>query len=296
MMQQRHTFSLKLPHHFRRLSMAQPSGSLFKFGVIADIQYAEHDDAPNFQQTRVRRYRQSFDIYKQALRFWKEKDVKFSVILGDTVDGRTVIDKNQYLCLQNIKNAAKEENVTPYYCFGNHCHYCFSRDVLRKESVDPVLKTVEEETEFPSNNEYANQLYYHWSPHPGYRFVSLDGYGISLIAPSTDENKVTASSLLREHNHNDLTLGNTWFNGLPREKHRWVPFNGGIDKPQLLWLGRVLEESHKRQEKIVIFCHQPIFAPHRPSSLVWNAEEVLQMLWSYDHVLLWMAGHDHGGK
>ena len=44
--------------------------SIFSFGVIADIQYVDAPDAMNFQNTTMRRYKQSFDIFKEAISSW----------------------------------------------------------------------------------------------------------------------------------------------------------------------------------------------------------------------------------
>ena len=63
---------------------------LFKFGVIADIQYVNAPDSPNYQQTRVRRYNQSLKIFDEAIRSWDEVDgLSFSLILGDIIDGKS---------------------------------------------------------------------------------------------------------------------------------------------------------------------------------------------------------------
>lgn len=272
--------------------------SLFKFGIIADIQYVDLVDSPNFQGTRIRRYRQSLSIYQEAARYWKQNNVDFSILLGDLIDGRAAMDKSQMQCLQNILDIAEQGTPVSYYCFGNHCHYCFSRPTLHNTLVTPnILKGRNYSShDFPANDEVKNQLHYHFSPYPGFRFISLDGYDVSLIGPSRDAYKENASALLREHNHNDLSLGHTWFQGLPRDKLRWVPFNGGIGEEQLQWLQRTLTLAKQHQEKVILFCHQPVYAPTRPNSLVWNAEEVLQLLWSFDNVVMWMAGHDHGGQ
>jgi manganese-dependent ADP-ribose/CDP-alcohol diphosphatase len=37
---------------------------IYSFGVIADVQYADMDDALNFKKDRLRRYRNSLQILK----------------------------------------------------------------------------------------------------------------------------------------------------------------------------------------------------------------------------------------
>jgi manganese-dependent ADP-ribose/CDP-alcohol diphosphatase len=75
-----------------------------------------------------------------------------------------------------------------------------------------------------------------------------------------------------------------------------VPYNGGVSKEQLGWLKQVLAQSVTDEEKVVIFCHQPIYAPNKPQSVVWNAEELLELVHQSGNVLCWIAGHDHGGQ
>ena len=43
---------------------------LFKFGIIADVQYVDAPDALNFNQVKLRKYRQSKSIYAQAIESW----------------------------------------------------------------------------------------------------------------------------------------------------------------------------------------------------------------------------------
>lgn len=279
-------------HRHASLLSASRSQGKFKFGLIADIQYADSDDALNFQQTRKRRYRQSLEIYKDAMEYWDTNKVDFALVLGDVVDGRANLERNQIHCIDKIVSVASSKSTTPFYCFGNHCHYCFSRSYLQEKLIEPAIAS----SSSSRNNLVSNQLHFDWSPHEGWRFVSLDGYDVSLIGSSSPTNRQLAENLLRRHNHNNLSISGGWFKDLPKEKHRWVPYNGGVSSEQLLWLRNVLSKAQVDGERVVLFCHQPIFAPHRPQSVIWNSEEVLQVLWSFDNVVLYVAGHDHGGK
>lgn len=180
---------------------------LFSFGFISDIQYADSDDQMNFQGTKLRRYRNSLAIYREAVRQWSAppRPVDFAIILGDIIDGKAAFAGNQRECLQEVIEIGKILDRPKYYCFGNHCHYCFKRPDLRELLVKPSLShfsdvAKEASTEptgnlsaelssdeitssdgYPSNHEDFTQLHYHFSPYPGWRFVSLDAYDISTI-------------------------------------------------------------------------------------------------------------------
>jgi 3',5'-cyclic AMP phosphodiesterase CpdA len=171
---------------------------------------------------------------------------------------------------------------------------------LKVKVAEPSSGTEEHSSGTESSSLGGNcspsKLYYDWSPYKDWRFISLDCYDISLIGSSSEGNKKIAEDLLAKNNPNDLTIGSGWFNGLTYNMRRWVPYNGGISKEQISWLKIVLEQSEKMNEKVVIFCHQPVFAPSKPQSLVWNAEEVLEVIREHGNVVTWIAGHDHGGQ
>ena len=46
------------------------SRPLFKFGIIADIQYIDAPNGKNFHGNKIRRYRQSLSIFKKAVSSW----------------------------------------------------------------------------------------------------------------------------------------------------------------------------------------------------------------------------------
>ena len=189
--------------------------------------------------------------------------------------------------MENINRALY--NV--YYCFGNHCHYSFNRTDLYNKFLTKV-----DFTESIGGDCSVSKLYYDWSPYPGWRFVSIDSYDVSLIGSSNHENLLLANEILKQHNPNDLSMSGTWFNNLDFQKKRFVPYNGGVSQTQLDWFQNVLNYSKSNKEKVIVFSHQPIYAPDTPQSLIWNSEELLSLIHDSGNVCLWMAGHDHDGQ
>ena len=280
---------------------------IFSFGVIADIQYVDSEDAMNFQGSTMRRYRQSFNTFKEAISSWSalEQAPKCAIVLGDVLDGKSATMKNQEKCITDVLDASKDINYEMLYCFGNHCHYSFSRKDLYEKLIPPFLKSDERKEKKNEENKTRSslggncspeKLYYDWSPCQDWRFISLDCYDISLIGSSSIENKKIAEDLLAKNNPNDLNIGGNWFNGLTYNMRRWVPYNGGISKEQIAWLDNVLKTSYELNEKVVIFCHQPVYAINKPQSVVWNSEVVLEIIRKYGNVVIWIAGHDHSGQ
>lgn len=260
----------------------------FSFGLIADVQYADSEDSMNFQGTRLRRYRQSLETFREATLDWNSKGIKEAIVLGDMIDGKCATEGNQHECLNKILGICSDSASIErfHFCFGNHCHYNFNRYELRENFIKKYISL---------SNEAPLELHYEWTPHPNWRFIFLDSYDVSLIGNSTEANRLLAEQLLAEHNPNNLSISGTWFNNLPREKRRWVPYNGMISDNQLVWLKGVLKETCELKQKVIIFSHQPVYSQN-PSSLVWNSEEILKILHESGNICAWIAGHDHGGQ
>ena len=62
---------------------------LFKFGVIADVQWADTEDGSNFGGSALRRYRGAFRTLVRAVDWWASLPVPpaFIAQLGDIIDG-----------------------------------------------------------------------------------------------------------------------------------------------------------------------------------------------------------------
>ena len=272
---------------------------LFKFGVIADVQYMDAPDGTNFLGNKIRRYRQSLEILNTAVNDWNELDkpLACSILLGDTLDGQSAAANIQHSCLDDVLTVVSKSKAPFYYCFGNHDYYAFDRNMLLQRLIP---KAFTDSSRIPPTTVGGlcspDKLYYDFSPYPGFRFILLDCYDVSLIGASSLQAKRIADALLKLHNPNDLTRAGHWFDNLPKNKYRWVPYNGGIGSTQLQWLKNILRISVERSERVVIFCHQPIYAPNTPSSLVWNSEELLNVIRTSGNVWMWVAGHDHDGQ
>ncbi|GFP99035.1 manganese-dependent ADP-ribose/cdp-alcohol diphosphatase [Phtheirospermum japonicum] len=212
-----------------------------------------------------RYYRHSQLVLQRASRKWKERKVNFVINFGDIVDGFCPKDQS----LTTIKKIADEFNIfngPVYHMIGNHCLYN-----LPREKLLPLLNI----------HNRNNLAYYDFSPVPEYRFVVLDGYDISAIGWPKDHPK---------------TLKKNSPNGLVGRERRFLMFNGAVGKEQLEWLDNVLQEATKLNQKTVICCHLPL-DPQAASNeaLLWNHDEVMDVIHRYDCVKLCLAGHDHKG-
>ncbi|XP_059142716.1 manganese-dependent ADP-ribose/CDP-alcohol diphosphatase-like [Physella acuta] len=87
--------------------------SQLTFGIIADIQYADHNDGPDFSNTKTRYYRSSLKLARNAIEKWKsmEDPVAFVIQLGDLIDRHSTFQNNgsdeAFLMVMEILNNLK---------------------------------------------------------------------------------------------------------------------------------------------------------------------------------------------
>ncbi|MDP6081857.1 MAG: metallophosphoesterase [Verrucomicrobiota bacterium] len=118
--------------------------------------------------------------------------------------------------------------------------------------------------------------YYQFRYH-GYRFIALDGNDVSLHAyPTRDPRHRAAEAVHRK---------------LPDGTPIW---NGAVGQAQLDWLKKTLGEARQVGERVVLFCHFPVY-PENVHNL-WNAAEVLAVVRESRSVVAYMNGHNHDGN
>jgi len=245
---------------------------LFSFGVITDIQYADVDDGWDFHKKAQRHYRNSLTVLKNAIQDWKNKgEISFIAQLGDLLDGLNKRHKASELSLKLLVDQFIDFQV--HHLIGNHELYNFSRSDLK--------------------NKLCNG-YYHFSPHPQWRFVLLDAYEFCTIQSETKE---SAYQYLRQYNPNQVEINNDWTIGLDGLNKRFVPVNGAVSEDQLKWLNIVLDEAVKDGQKVIILSHVPIGPGScSPKCLLWNYDKVLEIIYAKSNcVKAILSGHDHKG-
>lgn len=111
----------------------------------------------------------------------------------------------------------------------------------------------------------------------GWRFVVLDGNDVSFHAyPEGSEKYHEAAEYYQQH-------GN--------DSPKW---NGALGAEQLSWLKKVLKTANEAGEKVVLYCHFPIY-PENAHNL-WNAKEIVEVLENYTCVKAYINGHNHAGN
>ena len=258
-----------------------------KFGLIADIQYADIDDASNFLGTSRRSYRGALEALHTAANEWKTEEtngLSFVMDLGDIIDQINETNGVSREALSSVLAAFTPLSVPHYHLVGNHELYNFT-----EKELNALLPGVARD----------GQYYHAFTPTPGWRMVVLNSYDIHCITDrETPPNAETAFRLLEKHNPNDVRSKRgtvNWSKGIEGDAMKFMPYNGGIGEVQKEWLRRELVASKTRGERAIVFTHVPVW--HEASTkrtVLWNDEEILEIL-KEGNVALVFAGHDHRG-
>ena len=184
------------------------------FGLIADCQYHHGEN----KGTRF--YNLSDKKLQGAVNFLNQKEVDFSVHLGDFIDR----DFGSYDVVLPIWNQLEAPG---YHVLGNHE---FSVEDHEKERVPSLLGLSSRYYEFKLNT---------------WRFVVLDGNDLSLYAYPKKDARTELSKIAFDR-----------FQNLGRKPKVW---NGGIGSDQFLWLEAILREADANGENVILFSHFPVF-------------------------------------
>eukprot|EP01063_Lacrimia_lanifica_P033419 TRINITY_DN5931_c0_g1_i2.p1 TRINITY_DN5931_c0_g1~~TRINITY_DN5931_c0_g1_i2.p1 ORF type:complete len:339 (+),score=111.66 TRINITY_DN5931_c0_g1_i2:57-1073(+) len=268
-------------------AMAAP---LCRFGVIADVQYADIDDRTSFCGRYHRRYRGALDALRRAVAAWAAEGCSFVMDLGDIIDQTNEAEGTVAQAVAAVVNEFEKLQAPHYHLVGNHELYCFTRDEM-KAAIPRIAA--------PGDAPSSGAFYHAFSPAPGWRVLVVDGYDRHVIAEREPPADLEASyQLLERHNSNDVRAPRgtvNWSAGLTGTDLRWMPFNGAVGDAQLAWLAGEVADLTARGERGVVCCHLPVHPDAcDPACLAWNYEAVLSVVHG-GNVAAWFSGHDHGG-
>ena len=234
----------------------------YSFGLIADVQYADRDNVEKYTVGKWRYYRTSLDHVQHASKIWQHGDdrcataqttdgaskVHFAVQLGDLIDGYNADVHESSTALTRALDAFQGYTGDLHHVWGNHEMYNFSRKELLKSKLGETPASVSK----PSTNGH----YYSFSPVPGFRFILLDTYEMSLLGyEASDQMYKCANDLLRKNNPNeDLNCNDH----MTPEVQQYVIYNGGVTDEQLEWFQKTLKEAHENGEQVIVAGRQII--------------------------------------
>ena len=234
----------------------------YSFGLIADVQYADRDNVEKYNAGKWRYYRTSLDHVQHASKIWQHGDdrcataqttdsaakVNFAVQLGDLIDGYNADAQESSTALTRVLDAFQEFTGNLHHVWGNHEMYNFSRKELQNSELGETPGAITK----PSKRGH----YYSFSPVPGFRFILLDTYEMSLLGyEDSDQMYKCANDLLRKNNPNeDLNCNDH----MTPEVQQYVIYNGGVTDEQLAWFQKTLQEAHENCEQVIVAGRQII--------------------------------------
>ncbi len=220
-----------------------------RFGVVADVQYADQD------RKGTRCYRESSRKLAACVDALNREDLAFVIHLGDFIDrGFESFDK--------LLPVFDRLRAPGHFALGNHD---FDVESGKKQDVPARLGMEERYFDFVVG---------------AWRFVVLDGNDVSLYAnPAGSGKERQARAIL------DAMKA--------RGDRNAKPWNGALGAEQTAWLRGRLDKATARDERVVLFCHFPVFPVNEHN--LWKDREVVALLEEYGCVAAWINGHNHAG-
>lgn len=170
------------------------SDPLFRFGIVADPQYAPV--VPNLKSNRY--YANSLWKLSEAIDTLNKQDLQFVATLGDIID-------RHWESFSHVLPLYDKLDHKSVLLLGNHDYD------IAAEYLDSVLRTTGLE-----------KAYYDFAG-GGYRFIVLDGNDVSLFAPPKDDpRREVAAKRLDELKAKGAANAQTWNGSLGDEQFAWL--------------------------------------------------------------------------
>jgi len=170
----------------------QSQKPLFSFGIIADVQYADHDPGGN------RFYRSSLIKLREAVTSFKEDSADFIINLGDLIDR----DYGSYKMVLGIIDSS---GLKVYHVTGNHDYSVDSRFKKRL----PVLPT-------SSKEGYYSFIY------KNFRFIFLNGNEISTYLSNNKTAIKKAEDYIARMKDKGENNAIDWNGGISSKQLAWL--------------------------------------------------------------------------
>lgn len=200
-------------------------------------------------------YRSSLSKLRFALNTLGQDSVDFLVNLGDLIE-------RDFGSFKPVLEIIDSSGLKTYHCTGNH-DYSVENRFKRRLPVPLPEK----------------EGYYSFT-HKNFRFIFLNGNELSIYA-STNKSSIRQARDYIAALKNEVSINA-------------IDWNGGMSPAQLSWLDKQLDEATRKNEKVFIMCHFPVY-PENIHNLL-NYREVNSILEKYRNVIAWFNGHNHAGN
>lgn len=230
---------------------------LFRFGVVADVQYANRDNAGS------RHYRSSLRKLQEAVDTFNSQKVDFVVSLGDFIN-------DDFHSFDTLNKIARQLQCPIHQTLGNHD---FEVDAGEKKQVLTAMGL---------KNRYYSFL------RDGWRFIVLDGNDISLMAnPPGSEPYKEAEAWAKQLKAEKAASIADWDGGVGSKQMHWLKKQLAISKRKkekvVVCCHQPLYSSKKREM---------LRNAKAVSSLVESYPNVKAFLAGHTHVSEYFRHHD----
>lgn len=200
-------------------------------------------------------YRNSLPKLEECVADLNREKVDFSINLGDLVDRDT--DANLGAILTRLDKLDNQVYNLP----GNH-------------DYDGVTDNSQLYSELGMPSPYYSFRKKEW------RFIMLNTNEVASYA------NISGTPLEQELSHMQEDIKNGG-------RKNGATYNGGISRAQLDWLKQELDEAERKNEKVVVLSHHPLYAA--PGLTALNDLDILEVLTAYSCVRVGISGHHHSG-
>ena len=203
-----------------------------------------------------RHYRNSLKKLADCVADFNKRDLAFVIHLGDFID-------RDFASFDRILPVYNRLKATHYHVLGNH-DYVVADD--KKADVPAKLGMKSRFYSFTIDR---------------WRFVCLDGNDVSFQASTKGTEKYNkAREMLAKVKAAKAPNAYNW--------------NGAIGDKQMAWLRGELTAATKEKQKVIVFCHFPVYP--RGAHNLWNDAQVVTLLESFPCTVAYMNGHNHSGS
>lgn len=200
-------------------------------------------------------YRNSLNKLEAAVADINKEKVDFTINLGDLVDRDTKDN------LDPILSRLKQLDKKVYITTGNHDYGGITDNkALYKKLGMPA--------------EYYSFTKKDW------RFIVLNTNEVASYANIAGTPKEAEHTAMQEKIKAD-------------GRKNGAEYNGGISRKQMEWLRKELETAQKKNQKVIVFSHHPIYAA--PGLTALNDLEIQETLAAFPCVKASISGHHHPG-
>ena len=205
-----------------------------------------------------RSYRKSLASLENCVTELNKNKLEFTIQLGDIIDGGDSPEKD----IDTILAVHNKINSQKYHVLGNHDFWNISRQTVL-------------------NKLQMKSAYYDFKI-GSWRFIVLDTMDVAVSGgwPVDSSNYLEGKELFDKLTAEQAPNAYDW--------------NGGIGQKQLLWLKNTLNDAQKQNENVIVLGHLTL-TPANDVHNVWNYEEVVEVLESYNCVKAYICGHRHSG-